>query len=243
MERNKTTKRILAFIFSLALVLSILGGKSDFSFVQAAKKVVISKKTVTLQVGKSLKLKVKGAKKKVKWSSNKKKVASVNAKGKVTAKTPGTAKIISKTSGRKFVCKVTVKPAKDVQPSIVASATPTVTMTPTVTASPKVTATISPTATPTVSPSAKPESYTFRTDDLFQSHYEKHGIEMGFATPEEYLAAANKVIFSSDALHKLEAEDGDHVYFMEATGEIVFLSTDGYIRTYFISDLDYYNRQ
>lgn len=116
MERNKTTKRILAFIFSLALVLSILGGKSDFSFVQAAKKLVISKKTVTLQVGKSLKLKVKGAKKKVKWSSNKKKVASVNTKGKVTAKTPGTAKIIAKTSGRKFVCKVTVKPAKDVQP-------------------------------------------------------------------------------------------------------------------------------
>ena len=66
---------------------------------------------------------------------------------------------------------------------------------------------------------------------------------MGFATKEAYLEAANKVIFSSDALHKLEAEDGDHVYFIEATGEIVFLSTDGYIRTYFITDLDYYNRQ
>ena len=242
MERNKTTKRILAFIFSFALVFSLLGSKGDFRFVQAAKRLSINKKSATLKVGKSVKLKIKGTKKKVKWSSSKKNIAVVNAKGKVTAKSPGTAKITAKTGGRKLVCKVTVKAvAKDSQPSAVASATPTVTITPTATVSPKVT--VSPTATPTLTPSAKPESYIFRTEALFQSHYEKHGIEMGFATPEEYLAAANKVIFSADALHKLEAEDGDHVYFIEATGEIVFLSTDGYIRTYFISDLDYYNRQ
>ncbi len=75
-EQNKTTKRILALIFCFALVLSLLGNRSDFRFAQAARKLAINKKTATLQVGKSVKLKVKGAKNKIKWSSNKKKVAS-----------------------------------------------------------------------------------------------------------------------------------------------------------------------
>lgn len=83
----------------------------------------------------------------------------------------------------------------------------------------------------------------FRTNSKLQSHYEKHGIEMGFDSPESYVAAANQVISNPDALHKLEAEDGDDVYFLPATGEIVFVSQDGYIRTYFITDQAYYDRQ
>ena len=78
--------------------------------------------------------------------------------------------------------------------------------------------------------------YTFRYDDLLESHYEKHGIEMGFASPEEYLAAANAVIANPDALTKTEAEDGDMVYYVEETNEFVVVSTDGYIRTYFCPD-------
>ena len=87
--------------------------------------------------------------------------------------------------------------------------------------------------------------YTFRSEEQYISHYEKHGIEMGFASAEEYLAAANKVISSPDALYKLEAEDNDHVYYLEATNEFVVLSRDGYIRTYFLPDagIDYFNRQ
>lgn len=88
-------------------------------------------------------------------------------------------------------------------------------------------------------------SYTFRSEDQYISHYEKHGIEMGFASAEEYLAAANKVISSPDALHKLEAEDNDHIYYLEETNEFVVLSQDGYIRTYFLpsAGIDYFNRQ
>lgn len=41
------------------------------------------------------------------------------------------------------------------------------------------------------------------------------------------------MIASSEALHKLEAEDGDDVYYLEATNEFVIVSTDGYLRTYF----------
>lgn len=87
--------------------------------------------------------------------------------------------------------------------------------------------------------------FTFRTEELFESHYEKHGIEMGFDSAEAYLEAANDVIDSPEALHKTEAEDGDDIYFLEDTNEFVVLSTDGYIRTYYIADggIEYYERQ
>lgn len=87
--------------------------------------------------------------------------------------------------------------------------------------------------------------YTFRNDDLLESHYEKHGEDMGFATPAEYEAAANKVIDAEDVLHKIESEDGDDVYYLERTNEFVVVSTDGYIRTYFYPNdgIDYFNRQ
>ena len=89
------------------------------------------------------------------------------------------------------------------------------------------------------------EYLSFRNESLWESHYEKHGIDMGFASMEEYLEAANLVLYNEDTLHKTEAEDGDDVYFLEETGEFVVVSTDGYIRTYFIPDdgIDYFNRQ
>lgn len=87
--------------------------------------------------------------------------------------------------------------------------------------------------------------YTFRNDNLLDSHYEKHGEEMGFSSPEEYEAAANRVIGDKEVLHKIEAEDGDDVYYLERTNEFVVVSKDGYIRTYFYPNdgIDYFNRQ
>lgn len=87
--------------------------------------------------------------------------------------------------------------------------------------------------------------YGFRTQKLRDSHYEKHGIEMGFETVEDYILAANMVISNPESLHKLEAEDNDHIYFLEETNEFVVLSQDGYIRTYYIASggIDYFNRQ
>lgn len=87
--------------------------------------------------------------------------------------------------------------------------------------------------------------YEFRNKKLRDSHFEKHGIEMGFETVEDYILAANMVISNPDSLHKLEAEDNDHVYFLEETNEFVVLSQDGYIRTYYIANggIDYFNRQ
>lgn len=85
----------------------------------------------------------------------------------------------------------------------------------------------------------------FRSDELLEEHYEKHGREMGYASSEEYLAGANAVIHNSDVLHKTEKEDGDDVYYVEASNDLVIVSTDGYIRTYFRPEdgIAYYNRQ
>ncbi|MDE7367952.1 MAG: hypothetical protein K2N24_11415 [Lachnospiraceae bacterium] len=86
---------------------------------------------------------------------------------------------------------------------------------------------------------------TFRNSSLLDEHYEKHGKEMGFSSAEEYEQAAAAVVMNTSALHKIEAEDGDDVYYIESTNEFVVVSTDGYIRTYFKpnSGIDYYNRQ
>lgn len=76
-------------------------------------------------------------------------------------------------------------------------------------------------------------TYTFRNERLLQQHYEKHGKEMGFPDAESYEKAASDVINNKNALHKIEKEDGDDVYYIVFTNELVVLSTDGYIRTYF----------
>lgn len=87
--------------------------------------------------------------------------------------------------------------------------------------------------------------YSFRNENALESHYAKHVSEFDYSSKEEYLAGANKVIESTDALHKNEAEDNDDVYYLEDTNEFVIVSTDGYIRTYFkpSDGIDYYNRQ
>lgn len=91
----------------------------------------------------------------------------------------------------------------------------------------------------------KEPTYTFRDEERRESHYQKHGVEMGFSSAEEYEKAASEVVENKDALHKTEKEDGDDVYYLEETNEFVIVSTDGYIRTYFnpSNGIDYYNRQ
>ena len=59
---------------------------------------------------------------------------------------------------------------------------------------------------------------------------------MGFASAADYEAAASAVINNPAALSKTEQEDGDMCYYVEDTNEFVVLSTDGYIRTYFLPD-------
>lgn len=99
------------FIKSLAVVLSfvmILTVVTPISNVQAATiKLNCTKKTI--YEGDTFKLKVKGTKKKVKWSSSNKGIASVNSKGVVTGECDGKATITGKVAGKKLKCKVVVK--------------------------------------------------------------------------------------------------------------------------------------
>ncbi len=89
------------------------------------------------------------------------------------------------------------------------------------------------------------KDYSFRSSKLRDEHFEKHGREMGFSDAVEYESAASDVINNINALHKIEKEDGDDVYYLEDTNEFVIVSTDGYIRTYFLPDAGkaYYDRQ
>lgn len=90
--------------------------------------------------------------------------------------------------------------------------------------------------------SQQSQTYSFRNYERYTEHYNKHGKEVGATSKEDYLRKANAVINNPNALQKTEAEDGDKVFFLADTGEIVFLSTDGYIRTYFIADYAYFLR-
>lgn len=89
------------------------------------------------------------------------------------------------------------------------------------------------------------QEYHFRNESLLESHCEKHGKEMGFASSEEYEMAASDVINDPKSLHKTEKEDGDDIYYKEDTNEFVVVSTDGYVRTYFNPDAGkkYFDRQ
>ena len=77
--------------------------------ISAKAAVKLNKKAITMYSGKTYKLKIKGTKKKPKWSSSNKNIATVTKKGKVKAKKRGTCKIIAKIGSKKYTCKVTVK--------------------------------------------------------------------------------------------------------------------------------------
>lgn len=101
----KQTKRVLALVLTLVLAITLITPTS----VSAAKKVKLNKTKATIYVGKSTTLKLKNNKKKVKWSSSNKKVATVSKKGKVKGKKAGKATITAKVGKKKYKCKVIVK--------------------------------------------------------------------------------------------------------------------------------------
>lgn len=75
----------------------------------------ISRKTAAITVGKSVRLSVNGIQsgKKVKWSTSKKNVAAIKAKGTsvtVTGKRAGSAVITGKVGAKKYSCRVKVEP-------------------------------------------------------------------------------------------------------------------------------------
>lgn len=94
---------------SLLLVLGLLATLAYTGVPAEAATVKLNKTKLTLYTGDSYTLKVKGTSSKVKWSSNKKSIATVSSKGKVTAIKAGKVKITAKAGTKKLRCTVTVK--------------------------------------------------------------------------------------------------------------------------------------
>lgn len=120
----KRGNKAIAVTLSLALATTgILVGspvKSD-----AKPKIALNKKKVTLTVGKSVKLKLKGTGKKAKWSSSNENVAMVSSSGKVMALKAGKTKITAKIKKKKYFCNVTVKKKAAATPEETARVIPT----------------------------------------------------------------------------------------------------------------------
>lgn len=98
-------KRLLCLFLSMILLFSTAP-------VSAKSKIRLNKTSVSIQKGKTYKLKVKGTKKKVKWSVKNKKIATVSKKGVVKGKKAGTTYVYAKIKGKKKMkCKVKIKNA------------------------------------------------------------------------------------------------------------------------------------
>ena len=101
-------KRIILSCLSLLMLFSMLTPWKT----SAKSKSKLNKTSITMYTGTKVKLKLKGTKKKCKWSVNKPQIISVSQKGIVKAKKKGKAKVIAKIKKKKYICKVTVKVKK-----------------------------------------------------------------------------------------------------------------------------------
>lgn len=106
--KSKFFNKQMAIILALVIaVVSIYSGTT--LYVSAVTGTVsLNKSNIAIKKGKSYTLKLQNNKKKIKWSSGNKKVATVSSKGKVKAKKDGTVTITAKVGSKKYKCKVTV---------------------------------------------------------------------------------------------------------------------------------------
>lgn len=115
---GRKTAKMLGLVLAGSMVISMTSPVAD-----AAAKMSLSKKKITITQGEKVTLKVKKATKKVKWSVTKgKKVIKLSKKKKasvvITGKKAGKAVVTAKAGKKKLTCKVTVKAANtDVQPT------------------------------------------------------------------------------------------------------------------------------
>lgn len=101
--------KILAIVLCFSMFAPSVVPNVGVETVEAKTKVKLNYKKKTIAPRNSFQLKLKGANGKVTWKSSKKKVATVNSKGKVKGVKAGTAKITATSGRKKYTCKVTVK--------------------------------------------------------------------------------------------------------------------------------------
>ncbi len=111
---KKILHGIKKYIAAMVMLLAMMFAALPAGEVQAAT-VKLNKTAQTLEIGETVKLKLKNYSKTPQWSSKNKAVAKVSKKGTVTAVKPGTTYIYATTAkGKTFKCKITVKkPVQD----------------------------------------------------------------------------------------------------------------------------------
>ncbi len=104
-------KKIIVLTLCMALVMG------SFQMNVMAKRIPkpkLNKKNITIMMGKTSRLKLKNNKKKVKWRSLNKKIATVTKKGLVKGKSEGKTTIVAKVGKKKYKCKVRVRDPKKI---------------------------------------------------------------------------------------------------------------------------------
>ena len=107
MKRNKQVLKAAAWAMSFAMMVTCVDVPGA---ALAAKKPKLNKSKAVIRVEKKIRLRVKNAGgKKVKWTSTKKKIASVTKKGVVKGKKAGKTVIKAKVGKKTLKCRVTVR--------------------------------------------------------------------------------------------------------------------------------------
>lgn len=182
MSRNMT-KKLLCYrgVLLLVILCCVFSGFAGAG--AATKKPRLNKKNVTLEVGKSVKIKVLSVnkKRKIKWSVKNKKIATVK-NGKITARKKGKTKVYAVVDKKKLVCNVNVKSANKKKITEKKTASPVPSVASQVTAIPQNTVfpSVEPTATavPTVTPAAATslpyeEGMTSGSEEDFNKYFAK----------------------------------------------------------------------
>ena len=108
-------KGIVKKIIVLTLCMALVMGSFQMNVMaKRTPKPKLNKKNITIMMGKTSRLKLKNNKKKVKWRSLNKKIATVTKKGLVKGKSEGKTTIVAKVGKKKYKCKVRVRDPKKV---------------------------------------------------------------------------------------------------------------------------------
>ncbi|MEE3392520.1 MAG: hypothetical protein VZR00_00115 [Lachnospiraceae bacterium] len=141
------SKRLTKSLLVFSLILSMIFTMVPVTDAQAAKRVRLKKKSVSLYVGQKKRIVLTGARiKYVRFKVKNNKIVKVSKRGYIRGRKPGKTKVIVSYKGKKYTCRITVR-SKSGQTG---QATPGA-----VNASPSPSASPTPSPSPTHTPSAK----------------------------------------------------------------------------------------
>ena len=99
---------ITAFLALGMILIAGLFSNMEMITVKAAETARLSDRSVSIETGKTYKLKVLNTSEDITWETSNKKIAKVSSKGRITAKRAGSCKIYATVGTKKLTCRVTV---------------------------------------------------------------------------------------------------------------------------------------